>query len=192
MASKKDYEELLSLYKDAQSKIKRVSRVSGELVIPAINQLRYAGEHILNSIVSESGDSRDKELLKAGLHCKRAIYDTTEGGIIFLLEQIKLFKEDYKYIPISAVIPDYIKKLQIVDKIKNRLKVISKHNTDSILEYYEEMQKYFEELDPILEYFNLARDELSKKLNLWRLGLILSFSALFIAFLTLIIMIILK
>lgn len=42
---------------------------------PAINQLRYAGQHLLKALVADSKDAFNEEALKSKGHCLRSGYD---------------------------------------------------------------------------------------------------------------------
>jgi hypothetical protein len=46
------------------------------LFIPSINQLRYAGYHIVRSLLNDDEKELQAERVKAINHVKRAIYDT--------------------------------------------------------------------------------------------------------------------
>ena len=75
-----------------------------EVAIPATNELRYAGHHLLQSI-NEDGMVHDEEYLrKAKSHCERAMYEAAEAGIMSALEQINDFRKDYKDIVVSEVV----------------------------------------------------------------------------------------
>ena len=68
-------EEIQTLYLSAENKIKHLEVVSREMCVPSINELRYAGNHLLKALTSYSNDAKNEHLSKAKSHCKRAIYD---------------------------------------------------------------------------------------------------------------------
>ncbi len=106
------YKELHDLFALAEKKIKRVEQINHEgLSIPSVNQLRYAGRHCLDSLVSDD-EEVENNIYEAKDHCKRAIYDAMEIGIVTILEKIQIFNKDYKYITITDVLPDYISTLR--------------------------------------------------------------------------------
>jgi len=46
------FEELYSLFRKAEAAMKVVEEWQGDLIVPSINQLRYAGGHLLNFFVA--------------------------------------------------------------------------------------------------------------------------------------------
>ncbi len=98
--------DLKDLFKLAEQYAKEVEMLRSEVQIPAINELRYAGYHILNAIDDEETVS-EVELLKARSHCHRAMYEAVESGIMFCLDEIKDFQEKHSDVVVSEVIADY-------------------------------------------------------------------------------------
>ena len=112
--------DLKDLFNLAEQYAKEVEMLRSEVQISAINELRYAGYHILNAIDDEETVSED-ELLKARSHCHRAMYEAVESGIMFCLDEIKDFQEKHSDVVVSEVIADYPDRLartqRIVDMI---------------------------------------------------------------------------
>lgn len=173
------YKEIGDLFALAEKKIKKIEQLEHEgLSIHSVNQLRYAGQHCLASLVIDDDKEIENNIFQAKDHCKRAIYDAMEIGIVYLLKRIKIFIEDYKLVTINNIIPDYINKLRRVDEIKS---YIADTSRQEVGEDYERIQKLFDEIYEIEDIFNSARPELSKKINIWRQRLILAIIALSIA-----------
>ena len=89
----------------SERKIKKVECLDKRIAIPAINELRYAGYHLVQFL---KDNDRNGSLEKAKNHCKRAIYDASECGIVYCLERIDQFKDDYRLVEVAPVIPLYI------------------------------------------------------------------------------------
>lgn len=76
-----------------------------ELEIPSINELRYAGRHLLDAIASMFSDidkafciiNINSELNESLDHCKRALFDAYEMGLLYNIKEIQYFKDDFKY-----------------------------------------------------------------------------------------------
>lgn len=83
--------EICRLYNTAESDLKNIGRVEQELLITAVNQLRYAGQHLLRALDSDDVDRIRSELDAAKRHCQRAIYDVNDSGAQFYLEMIDRF-----------------------------------------------------------------------------------------------------
>ena len=71
---------LQEAFHNAENAVKFTERVSGEVALPAINQLRYAMCHL----VEEDGE-------RALKHCLRAKYDAYEAAIGYFLDYIASF-----------------------------------------------------------------------------------------------------
>jgi hypothetical protein len=87
---------LLDLFEQAEAKIKNVEQATSEgVLIPSINQLRYAGHHIVQSLLSNDTKALQAEQAKAINHVKRAIYDIDEALLIYYIDSAVDFKEKY-------------------------------------------------------------------------------------------------
>ena len=82
-------EEVTKFYTFAESRLKENELLHGEIRIVVINELRYAGSHIIKSLSCNDDIEKENQLESAIKHCKRAIYDSYEISILNLLESIK-------------------------------------------------------------------------------------------------------
>ncbi len=92
------------LFNEAERAIKRIEMHKEKLATPPINELRYAGFHLLEGLTG----SEIKELEKAEGHCKRAIYDATEIMLLDHLESFHNFEKSYEKVAITPVIKDWL------------------------------------------------------------------------------------
>ena len=74
--------DVIAEFAKAESAVKFAERVSGEVAIPAINQLRYALCHFI-----------ENDAAAAKRHCIRARYDAYEAAIGYFLEYVRNFFE---------------------------------------------------------------------------------------------------
>lgn len=169
-----DMAEISRLFSIAEKKIKLVEVLDNGLLIPAINQLRYVGCHILRSYEAEGNDTLVKEELeKAKNHCKRAIYDAVEIAITHNLEEIKSFIEDYKTVVVVDIVPNYLE-IREIAKTANKFLIENVQNKDheqfldNLDDQYKESLDIFEKLKEGAEKLNNARPEINKKLTLQR------------------------
>ena len=171
MITKKQSKEIRAVWQNAEDVLKKVERLNGNIVIPSINELRNAGFHLARAISPESGDDRssDEHVELTILHCKRAIYDAVEVGILHCLNQIKNFDDDYKFIEVTDVITDYLNKRIFIDEIKSEINMITRHNT---IDYCDKMYKHLDSLILIVNEFEHARIELAKRFKKWRYSII--------------------
>ena len=132
-----------------------------EVQIPAINELRYAGYHILNAIDEEETVSED-ELLKARSHCHRAMYEAVESGIMFCLDEIKDFQEKHSDVVVSEVIADYPDRLARTQRIVDMI-VAGRADRKSVEEQVANYAQEFRVVREIMEVFKASRDDLNVK-----------------------------
>ena len=95
------------LYEDAEKFAREVAEFRESISIPAHNELRYAGHHLLQSLDDDGTVADQEQLRRACNHCERAMYEAAEAGITSLLISIRQFKDDYKDIVISEVVSAY-------------------------------------------------------------------------------------
>ena len=85
--------EIRRLYAEAESALKRYERIGLDNLVPVVNELRYAGEHILTAETTEDPAIIETALSRAERHCVRARYDALESTLITLLQQISGLRE---------------------------------------------------------------------------------------------------
>ena len=88
----------------AERILKVTENISGQVAIPAINELRYAGFHVLKGLSATDPEITEKELFKAKDHCERAAYDAAAAGLVVVAESIRVFQLQYRDIVISDVV----------------------------------------------------------------------------------------
>ncbi|MCY4588199.1 MAG: hypothetical protein OXB98_19390 [Bryobacterales bacterium] len=103
----KEFQQIQQLYNEAERFIKEVEVVEAAVAFPAINQLRYAGHHLLKALVSEAREDFQTELNDIRDHCHRAMYEAAEAGIGYLLELFTTFETDFKDIIVTDTVSDY-------------------------------------------------------------------------------------
>lgn len=96
------------LYGEAEAALKLYERIGLDNLVSAINELRYAGAHILAAQNATDSETRDIALFKALRHCERAKYDAQESTIIALLEVIAEYRQSgLSMEEMSALYPDW-------------------------------------------------------------------------------------
>ena len=87
--------ELVGTYEAADEQIKQCERYTLALPSAAVNQMRYAGSHLLKFIKGGTENANDdikrESIAKATNHCKRATFDALETLIFAQLEFISDF-----------------------------------------------------------------------------------------------------
>lgn len=108
MTSSLSSSSIKKFYEEAEDALKRYERISLVNLAPALNELRYAGHHLLEADSTGKEEEKALHLTRAKAHCERAKYDAKEATIISLLECVA----DLRDLGISAdemrqFIPDW-------------------------------------------------------------------------------------
>lgn len=198
-------DEISFLFTYAEQKIKKIEYFADGVSFPAVNQLRYVAFHLLRAEQLRNGDedlNKDElhdELKKAKNHCQRAIYDANEAGVVYYLERIRKFKEDYESETIPDIVPNYISYLVKAREIKNFLWVVGKKSLSERAEGlnridkekdnndYQKSDGYLIQLQEIDDILDLARPELNKKIEERRKKMLISISGLAIGILAILV-----
>lgn len=160
----KDFVEIFELFSLAERKIKYIEHISTKLSIPSLNQLRYAGKHILDALQEdERSEHYILNITEAKSHCQRAIYDAMEIGILHFRRDILDFTNDYGNIIIPPLLPKYIEYIADTNAIVEEIGAIKDRNpTKSRADKYKQIQKQLDKIKKIALYFEASRPELNK------------------------------
>ncbi|MBF0307877.1 MAG: hypothetical protein HQL40_15490 [Alphaproteobacteria bacterium] len=158
------FEAIDALYREAEQALHEAETVHHELSVPSVNQLRYAGRHVLSALVGADAAAAEEEKQRAQRHCQRAIYDAFDGITSYLLESIADFKADYARIEITPHFPRYHETLE---KARNARDLLIKARTvsDDRHRYYTDCRKAARELKSCHDAMELAREELNKAIK---------------------------
>lgn len=156
--------ELRTLYDKADQFAREVAELEDEIAIPAINELRYAGYHLLQAIGDDGTISKDEQLRRATSHCERAMYEAAEAGINLVLVSIDQFREDYKNIVVKDVVDDYA---SIIVQARKAQDLLARGRSDQISssERASCYMETFRQLRDASEMLEASRDDLNAKLS---------------------------
>ena len=145
--------------KDWYFEAEKVIRVLGNILsVPmnqAINQLRYAGHHILKAQTNET--SAKSNLIEAFKHCKRAVYDALDFYVYTLNEKYRVlmpYLDSQNAIKLERLLHEHIKHIHI-----------ARSETRSRIDYYKGIQdqlisglKLVEEINEIQRETGVAKE----------------------------------
>jgi hypothetical protein len=151
-------EQYRTAYDQADTLAREVAEFLGDAAIPAHNQLRYAGHHLLQAIDSNGQAIDPTQLRRAISHCERATYEAAEAGIAYAVECIHDFKRDYWEINIRKSLPDWPEHLKAARDATDLIVVGREHKTPS-----DYMQK-FRKLVEVCRFLEDARTDLNAEL----------------------------
>jgi len=171
--------EICALFTEAEHAIKEVEDSGGELIVPAVNQLRYTGNHLVRYLSDPGVEAARGELDDAIKHCKRATYDAYEAAILNQLMEFKKFKDDYRKTQITTVIPDYPN----ISAETERARQFARNNNQGKTrgEQYHAAKDHLRIIVDNVSKLDACRDELNKQISqerrnfLWKLlGLVIA------------------
>ena len=111
-----------SLFEEAEDALKLYERISLSNLAPALNELRYAGHHILAAEAAEDDAVRDSHVRRAVGHCERAKYDAKEATVISLLECIAELRDlGVSAHDMRAFIPDWDVRIEAASAARSKL-----------------------------------------------------------------------
>lgn len=178
-------------YNRATELAKRIQAFRREAGIPAQNELRYAGHHFLRAI-GDDGDLKDPDqLIKARNHCRRACYEAVEAGLVYAVNQIAQFKNDFKNIPITGALPNWI---QIITDAKAAQKLLGQTRPEPEGQQSEDHERHLEAFDKLeahIDKLEPAREELNKSLAASRRNGLIAIAGLFLTVLGILITVLL-
>ena len=154
--------ELRQLYETADRFAREVGELRSEVPIPAHNELRYAGHHLLQSLRDEGAVADEDQARKAKNHCERAMYEAAEAGIIHILEAITEFRRAYKSIVVSEVVSEY---REIIRKAKaaRELIIAGRANRVTVEQHASQLMDVCRDLSVSLDILDASRDDLNAK-----------------------------
>ena len=129
--------------------------------IPAMNELRYAGYHLLHAIDDAGAVVKPEELVRATNHALRAGYEAGEAGILTALDQIAQFQHQYAAVPITGVVPNYVDILRDAQAASDRHTADREHDDDRI-DDLDAFRATFAKLKGHCRTLELAREEMNK------------------------------
>ncbi|MBF0632151.1 MAG: hypothetical protein HQL89_14325 [Magnetococcales bacterium] len=159
-------------FQTAEKEIKQTELTNRNIVIPAINELRYAGHHLLKGLLAPSLEERVEQYLRASRHCQRARYDAIEARLWYILDKFKDFQDDYRKVSITPVWQDYGDHLQSFDSANSLLNSVVKSKPEDIDDRKDNREELLvntleacEKLEPIVAYSDRIRIELDKLID---------------------------
>ena len=156
--------EFRDAYKAADELNRECANFGDDVLIPANNELKYAGYHFLDSIGDDGSLVNGDELKRAVGHCHRAMYESADAMLIKSLRDIKQFQTDYSRTLLIDLVPCYLTILKDANEAQSVSAKKRRHNegpmivNDEYLALCRKMRDHCHSLD-------LVRPELNKKMK---------------------------
>lgn|GEM_PF-2409685 len=187
---KSDYGDFCVLYGQAEHYLKRLERYdpADGLLIPAVNELRYAGCHIKRSIEAKDEAGYRLHITSAERHCKRSICDSISTIIGHVNASLYDVRTSYFFVPIADYVGNHASMLAEVGKA---IEFVDEHTHDEDREAiechqahehadgdewpYEHLSKTLDRLLEIKAIYDAARPDLIRAARKFALTIILMF-----------------
>src|SRR5665647_736947 len=154
-----EIDKTAALFKRAESLLKNAEHHTNIVFIPSINELRYAGYHLVRYL----SEGEEDDLRSSQKHCKRAIYDAAEGPLLKYLSDLAKFQDDYSLAACTTeVIPNYLELLMRVQSARN---IIDEAKPTSREVYFELVEPHLITLKEIAGLFEKARPIINKRMR---------------------------
>lgn len=162
-------QQLYQNYLHADQFARKVSNFREEVAIPANNELRYAGYHLLLAVADHGNNSYTEEELRNALsHCRRAKFEAAEAGIISALNMIAIFQDDYRSVTIGDIVPNYHEICKCARECQALLEKHRKRDKDGAI-VDNDFAELFNKLASHVSLLNDCRDEMNKKVRIDRI-----------------------
>lgn len=157
--------ELRDLYNVAEADLKNVGRVQNELIVTGVNQLRYAGQHLVRALAGED-DADIRGDLDAGIrHAKRAIYDINDSAIQYYVGSYRRFRSAFPRADLATIIgPDYHSAVKAYRDASEHLR-ITKDAQENRERFYEEARQHVQSMKTVVETLESYRDDVVRAIN---------------------------
>ena len=158
-------EDLCELYNVAEVDLKNVGRVKDVLIVTGVNQLRYAGQHLVRALTSQQPDEILADLDAAKRHAQRAIYDINDSAVQFYLRRIDELREtQFPRVDFAATIPSYGDIVEKVRRARASLEVTEDSQHDRA-QFYEQAREHVQELKIAWDTFQEHQPDLVRALK---------------------------
>jgi hypothetical protein len=161
--------EVAGLFDRAEGLLKSLEsvRLDGQyigLFMPTVNELRYAGRHLSDCLLCTDARKITENLQKAKSHCQRAIYDACDAHLQALMFEFTMFREDFRKVVISDIMPEYLQILTAYEAAKTFLEQ-GRGAGASREALYEESLRHREALERLCKNLPAAREDLNKRVR---------------------------
>ena len=151
--------ELRDLYNLAEADLKNVGRVKKELIVTGVNQLRYAGQHLVRALADDA-DANILNNIEAGVrHAKRAIYDINDSAIQYYVGSYMRFRSSFPRAVLAGIIgPDYHTAVQAFHNARRHTE-ITKDAQEDREQFYEEARQHVQSMKGAVDTLESHRDD---------------------------------
>lgn len=179
-----DIKEVCKWYIEAEKLIRVLANILNAPMNQAINQLRYAGHHVLKAQCSDDG--KQQNLIESYKHCKRAVYDALDFYVYKLNEYYRVLLpllNSQDAIKVERLLKDHIREINqcrtgnetrieyytgIQNKLVDGLRLIEQLNeiqreTGITEKLFQEKSQLCSEISVLNKHVKLLQDEIASR-----------------------------
>ena len=150
------FEQLQKSYAEVEALLRKYEFLGNDFFIPTLNQLRYAGNHLVNGLIEQSAEKQQDQFNRALRHCIRAKYYLNDAIILYYLDSIKNIQKAYRgnIDIVLKYIPNYNAYMSGAHKVKE---IVSTTGYKNIDKFYLDIKDSLQQLEQFHQEFTVAQ-----------------------------------
>lgn len=153
-----------------EERVKEVEQVRSKVVVPAINELRYAGRKFIDAWSIYDKENKTPEDIEEFKNCivvaeqylLNADHDAIDGGLSFIYKNLSIVTKRYKVADIAAHVPDLLEALDEVENYRPKI-VASRKDRSKRNAIYEDVVPHYKKMIPIHKAVDRAERHVLRK-----------------------------
>ena len=157
-------QRIRDLYNEAEVDLKSYGREDNRLFVPGVNQLRYAGQHLVRALGAADEQAARSNLDAAERHAQRALYDINDAAIQYHLAGITRIRTQY-FVNLNAIVPNYQEVVNAVRSARKNLERVSNEHKDNREQFYKEAREHVAKLHDAHEIMKDAIPDIAAEMK---------------------------
>ena len=157
-------QRIRDLYNEAEVDLKSYGREDNRLFVPGVNQLRYAGQHLVRALGATDEQAARSNLDAAERHAQRALYDINDAAIQYHLAGITRIRTQY-FVNLNAIVPNYQEVVNAVRSARKNLERVSNEHKDNREQFYKEAREHVAKLHDAHEIMKDAIPDIAAEMK---------------------------
>ena len=157
-------QRIRDLYNEAEVDLKSYGRENNRLFVPGVNQLRYAGQHLVRALGATDEQAARSNLDAAERHAQRALYDINDAAIQYHLAGITRIRTQY-FVNLNAIVPNYQEVVDAVSSARKNLERVSNEHKDNREQFYKEAREHVAKLHDAHEIMKDAIPDIAAEMK---------------------------
>lgn len=132
------FQKIVQEWSDAEADIKNAEPIVGDVVIPSIKELRYAGRQVVNALIASADDNSERVnfyLEEAFYNCHRARHDAIDTAAWKMALNLEAVQSDIGPEALMQYFPQVFDFKQVLQEINNLTSESRKSPKNRITQY---------------------------------------------------------